>query len=290
LGRLKKKKGAKNVTEKPKRSSMIRFLSVVRYELLWNIRKKKFLSLVILVFLLPTLAVILPIIITLNAHQPVPANPKFAVDVINNMSLGGIIFLFLALVTVMNSISGEFESGTIVPLLTKPVSRTMVLLGKIFAAFITLLGVYTFLIVFLVVGGYAAYGPQSNLNQLPTVLFVNMMNTFVWTAVFLAIGALSKSSIIVAIVGMGLVMGLNILGTFLQFLMFGFGRTGGLPGGTGVAGFLLQVFMTTIIALMYGNPGWTIVGFEKAFVVTTTYIVFFSFITWVALKRVQVTE
>ena len=80
--------------------------------------------------------------------------------------VGLAVFLF-AVVTVMNNISGEFESGTIVPLLTKPVSRTMVFLGKLFATFITLLSVYAILFIYMAVGGTIVYGSQNNLHLLP---------------------------------------------------------------------------------------------------------------------------
>ncbi len=119
------------------------------------------------------------------------------------------MFLF-AVVTVMNSISGEFESGTIVLLLTKPVSRTMVFLGKLFAAFVTLLLAYTIIVVYTAIGGTLVYGPQNNLHLVPLSLLGSILSTFVWIAIVLAIGSLSKSSLIAAIGAFGIFMALTI--------------------------------------------------------------------------------
>jgi ABC-2 type transport system permease protein len=119
-------------------------------------------------------------------------------------------FFLFALVIAMNSISGEFESGTIVPLLTKPVSRTTVFLGKLFAAFILLLVTYTILFVYTTIGGTIVYGPQSNLHLVPLTLLGNILSTFVWMAIVLAIGSLSKSSLIAALASFGVFIALFI--------------------------------------------------------------------------------
>jgi len=123
--------------------------------------------------------------------------------------VGLAVFLF-AVVTVMNNISGEFESGTIVPLLTKPVSRTMVFLGKLFAAFITLLSAYAILFIYMAVGGTIVYGPQNNLHLLPLSLLGTVVSTFVWIAIVLAIGTISKSSLIAALGTFGIFIALTI--------------------------------------------------------------------------------
>jgi ABC-type transport system involved in multi-copper enzyme maturation permease subunit len=110
----------------------------------------------------------------------------------------------------MNSISGEFESGTIVPLLTKPVSRTMVFLGKLFAAFIIILVTYTVLFTYTVIGGTVVYGAQNNLHLVPLTLLGDLLSTFVWIAIVLAIASISKSSLIAAIGGLGIFLALLI--------------------------------------------------------------------------------
>jgi hypothetical protein len=97
-------------------SWMTRFWAVVRYEMLWNIRKKMFIGALIFAFVFATIQLALP------AFFGVAHNPYFGIT----FTAGNITFLLFAIVTSMYSLSGEYEKGTVVPLLTKPVSRTMV--------------------------------------------------------------------------------------------------------------------------------------------------------------------
>jgi len=191
-------------TGRPRPSWFTRFWAVVRYEMLWNIRKKKFLGVVILAFALATLIWALPLVSSAATSQPIDANPDFAVT----FAIPGIGLFLFALITAMNSISSEFESGTVVPLLTKPVSRTMVFLGKLLATFIIILVTYTVLFVYGIIGGALVYGPQNNLHLVPLGLFGNILSTFVWIAIILAAGALSKSTIISTLVGFGFFIGI----------------------------------------------------------------------------------
>ena len=104
---------------------------------------------------------ILPVVLS---STPIEANPDYVIGV----SMSSFAFFLFALATAMNSISSEFESGTIVPLLTKPVYRTMVFLGKLFATFMIILMAYTILYVYTVVGGIliCLYLPMFNIANL----------------------------------------------------------------------------------------------------------------------------
>jgi ABC-type transport system involved in multi-copper enzyme maturation permease subunit len=188
----------------PRPKWFTRFWAVVRYEMLWNIRKKKFLGLVIVAFILATLIWALPVGSSAATGQPIEANPNFAVT-FSIPSIGSFLF---ALIVSMNSISSEFESGTIVPLLTKPISRTMVFLGKLLATFIIILITYTIIFAYGVISGALVYGPQNNLHLLPLGLIGNILSTFIWITLILAAGALSKSTIISTLVAFGLFFGL----------------------------------------------------------------------------------
>ena len=190
------------------------FLAVVRYELLWNIRKKKFVGVFILAFVFPTLALALPVIFSNLNNQPIEPNPNYVIT--TGTGLGNLGFFLFALVTVMNSISGEFESGSIIPLLTKPVSRTTVYLGKIFAALLTVLGAYVLLIIYMAAGGYVIYGSQNNLHLIFITLLGSIMSTLVWMSIVLAAGSVSKSSMLAALLGIGVWFGLNIVSGILS--------------------------------------------------------------------------
>ena len=195
---------------------MVKFLAVVRYELLWNIRKKKFLGILVVAFMLAILSLAGGHIQSAITGNPVEVDPDFVVN--SNLGIGGFGFFLFAIVTVMNTISGEFESGTIVPLLAKPVSRTIVFLGKLCAAFLTLLTTYCFLMTFMAVGGSIIYGPQNNLHVVPLSLFGALFSTLVWVSIVIFLGTLSKSSLIAALGALGIWFGTNIIGSIIGVL------------------------------------------------------------------------
>ena len=211
-----------------------RFLAVVRYEMLWNIRKKKFIGVLILVFVFATLGIVLPVVLSNVSGEPLEPNP----DYLAGAGAGSLAFFLFALVIAMNSISGEFETGTIVPLLTKPVSRTTVFLGKLFTAFLLLLIAYTFLFVYQMVGGTIVFGPQNNLHLVPLTLLGNILSTFVWVAIVLALGALTKNSLITALVAFGVFFALFITAPIVSVFTGQAGALSYVPG-SGATGYLL---------------------------------------------------
>jgi ABC-type transport system involved in multi-copper enzyme maturation permease subunit len=300
-----------------------RFWAVVKYELLWNIRKKKFLGMTIFIFVIGTLGLVLPVVLSNAIGEPLSQNPDYLVTL---ASPGAWVFFLFAIVTVMNSISGEFESGTIVPLLTKPVSRTMVFVGKLFAAFITLLSVYVVLFVYTTIGATVVYGPQNNLQLVPLSLLGSLITTFLWMAIVLAIGSLSKSSLIAALGTFCIFIALLISAPIVTFYSDQAWVLSYVPG-SGVTGTLnisqnqTAVTATSIMTgtdniatnlinyalypssnvtfyqrnpilgespIPYVEPLWLIL--LRSIIVAATYISVFLFISWYAFKRAQVLE
>jgi len=305
------------------------FFAVVRYELLWNIRKKKFLGVLILAFVFASLALVLPVILNNINNLPTEPNPDYVVT--TGIGFGGFAFFLFALVSVMNSISGEFESGSIIPLLTKPVSRTTIYLGKIFAAFLTVLVAYILLTIYLALGGFLVYGPQNNMHLVSISLLGSIMSTIVWMAIVLAMGSISKSSMLAALLGFGIWFGLNIVSGILSvfsnqawILTYapGNGASGILgsisPGNQGIVtsntiGTGTDNIATNLITYIL-NPTANITFYKyeiqgpgnmrpiqlnteplslivvRSIAVAAVYISVFNFIAWYALKRAQVTE
>jgi len=305
------------------------FLAVVRYELLWNIRKKKFLGVLILAFVFATLALALPVILRNLNNQPIEPNPDYVIN--TGTGVGSLGFFLFALVSVMNSISGEFESGSIIPLLTKPVSRTTVYLGKIFASFLTVLGAYVLLIIYMAAGGYVIYGPQNNLHLISVTLLGSMMSTLVWLSIVLLEGSISKSSMLAALLGIGVWFGLNIASGILTvfsnqawILTYapGTGASGtiGAPGPTNQINIATEGVSTgtdsiaTNLITYILNPSANVTFYRieilgpgkinrvtlyseplslvvaRSIAVAAVYILVFNFIAWYTLKRAQVTE
>jgi ABC-type transport system involved in multi-copper enzyme maturation permease subunit len=313
-------------TDRPRPRWFIRFWAVVRYEMLWNIRKKKFIGIIIISFVFATLGLVLPVVLS---STPIEANPDYVIGV----SMSSFAFFLFALATAMNSISSEFESGSIVPLLTKPVSRTMVFLGKLFATFIIILMAYTILYVYTVVGGILIYGPQNSLQLVPFALFGDVISTFIWVALILAMGALSKNTMIAALVGLGVFLALLIAlpivsvfagpSTALNYIPGSGAGSGGnamlnlgiesksIGTGTDNIGVNLinwilypsanvsftKIDLTSIQVGQSTEPAQTVVYTEPISVVALrslgvalAYIFVFLFIGWYAFKRAQVLE
>jgi len=306
------------------------FLAIVRYELLWNIRKKKIIGILILAFALATLTLALPVILNNINNKPNEPNPDYVIN--TGTGIGGFGMFLFALVAVMNSISGEFESGSIIPLLTKPVSRTTVYVGKIFAAFLTILGAYVLLIIYIAAGGYIVYGPQNNLHLLFITLLGSIISTLVWMAIVLAAGSVSKSSMLAALFGIGVWIGLSITSGILSvfsnqawILTYapGSGASGtlGIPtpinpanitmgGGVSTGTDSIATNLITYVLNPTANVTYFRLEFQgrgqinriplnteplslviaRSIAVAAIYIFVFNFIAWYALKRAQVTE
>jgi ABC-type transport system involved in multi-copper enzyme maturation permease subunit len=304
-------------------------LAVVRYELLWNIRKKKLLGVLILAFALATLTLALPVILNNINNQKIEPNPDYVIT--TGTGIGSFGFFLFALVSVMNSISGEFESGSIIPLLTKPISRTTIYLGKIFAAFLTVLGAYILLIIYLAAGGYVIYGPQNNLDLLFITLLGSIVSTLVWMSIVLAAGSVSKSSMLAALLGIGVWLGLNIVSGILsafsnQAWIMTYAPGNGASGTIGTSSPINQtitinegvstgtdsIASNTVTYILHPTDNVTFSRIEivsprdirrvtmyseplslvtaRSIAVAAVYIVVFNFIAWYALKRAQVTE
>ncbi len=313
-----------SVKEQKRPSWFSRFWAIVRYEMLWNIRKKKFIGIVILGFVLSTVAVFLPPILSNATGQKLVANSTYAVT----YSIPAFGLFLFALATGMNSISSEFETGTIVPLLTKPVSRSMVFLGKLFAAFIIILVTYTVFFLYMVVGSTFVYGAQNNLQLLPLGLLGNVVTTFIWVAIILAMGSLSKNTMISAIVAFSLFLALFIAVPIVSAFVGPSPALNYVPGG-GAAGAIstsqgsltigggtdnigtnlinsvlypsananftkininIQVNQQPVVTqtLAYTEP--LLVVALRSLGVAFAYILAFLFTAWFALKRAQILE
>ena len=302
-----------------------RFWAIVRYEMLWNIRKKKFLGIIVIAFVLASLGLVLPAILSSTTGTAITENSNFAITY-GASSFG---FFLFALATAMNSISSEFESGTIVPLLTKPVSRTMVFLGKLFAALIIILISYVIIFTYTTVGSFFVFGPQNSLELVPLVLLGNLISTFIWVSILLAMGSLTKNTILTALAALGLFLALFIAlpvvsvfaGPSASLNYFpGSGASGAmeinnmtLPISTGTD----NLGVNLVYAILYPSANVTFSKIDiqaieagettlptseilyseptglvalRALGIAFAYILVFLFIAWLAFKRSQILE
>jgi len=314
--------------EKQRRTTWLTgFLAILYYEFLWNLRKKKIVGLFILVFAIVTLELALPPLLDYYNGVPLTPNSNVVFDFFNGLS--GIFLFLIAVATTMNTISGEFETGSITPLLTKPVSKNTVFLGKIVASFLTLLGIYAFLTVYVTVGGILIEGSQNNLQLIPLGLVGLILATMVWGSLVILLGTLSKSSLVAALGSFGVWIGVTIAGgvlgsifgqTTILFYAPGSGATGSTgvcgPGGRLEAG---GTFATGTDNLGYLLMQWALNGSNtlnfcgfrfrggatETFLassdtianvalrdlgVTLAYLAVFLFLSWYAFRRSQIIE
>jgi ABC-type transport system involved in multi-copper enzyme maturation permease subunit len=200
---------------KQRAGTLAAFIALLYYEFLWNIRKKKIIAIFIIIFAIATVQLAFTPIADALANPPrtLQPNPTFTFEGVEGLT--GIFLFLVGVATTMNTVSGEFESGTIVPLLTKPVSKTLVFAGKVVGAVITLLAAYTFLVAYVTIGGTLIYGPQNNLNLVPLGIIGLTIGSMVWASVALTLGTLSKNSVLAALGSFGFYIGLTIAGALI---------------------------------------------------------------------------
>jgi ABC-2 type transport system permease protein len=186
-------------------------IGLLRYEFLWQTRKRKVIAGVIIVFVVASLAMFLPLLLP---EAKIAPNPDYWMPTIA-ISTGGIFVFLLGVLVSMDSISGEFESGTILPLLAKPVSRSLVLLGKIIVSLLVLLLFLAILATYVIGVSTALYGPQDKLFALPPYLIGVLLSMFVWSSLATMFGALTKRSLIAGLAPLGVYIGVGLVNAML---------------------------------------------------------------------------
>ncbi len=317
------------MAQKNRAGTLAAFIALLYYEFLWNIRKKKIVAIFIIIFAIATVQLAFgPIADALaNPPQTLQANSTFVFGGIE--ALTGIFLFLVGVATTMNTVSGEFESGTIVPLLTKPVSKTLVFAAKIVASVITLLAAYAFLVAYITLGGTLIYGSQDNLSIVPLGILGLTLGSMVWASIALTLGTLSKNSVLAALGSFGFYIGLLIGGTLIAaqlgastilFYAPGMGATGttaacaGLERGggqtfstgtDGLASMLMRWVLNPGQVLNFcgfqfrasGNPTTTLLASDtfanvalRDLWVSLVYIAGLLILSWFAFRRSQIVE
>ena len=317
------------MAQKNRAGTLAAFIALLYYEFLWNIRKKKIIAIFIIIFAIATVQLAFTPIADAVANPPqtLQANPTFTFDGI--AALTGIFLFLVGVATTMNTVSGEFESGTIVPLLTKPVSKTLVFAAKIVGAVITLLAAYSFLVAYITLGGTLIYGSQDNLNVVPLGILGLTIGSMVWSSIALTLGTLSKNSVLAALGSFGFYIGLLIGGTLIAaqlgastilFYAPGMGATGTTGQCAGLTRGEAQTFSTGTDALgsmlmrwvlnpdqvlnfcgfqfrASGNPTTTLLASDnfanvafRDLWVSLVYVGVLLLLSWFAFRRSQIVE
>ena len=174
-------------------------------------------------------------------------------------------------------------------------------------------------------GGYVIYGPQNNLQLIFITLLGGLMSTLVCMSIVLAAGSVSKSSMLAALLGIGVWFGLTIASGIISAFSSqagvatyfpGSGASGTLstPPGESVSTGTDNIATNLITYLLHSaaNVGFYRIeltgtpplGFNRvlmyteplslvaarSIIVAAVYIIVFNLIAWYTLKRTQITE
>lgn len=187
-----------------KLSSFRSIKSIIKYELKWDLRKMK-------IYISLSIVASLSLIVTIYMGNIVHIIDKQDYWLTSLTFLSTSLFLFLMGGPVtMNTISGEFESGSIVPLLSRPVSRTEVFFGKAIASFIIVLFEMILLGVILATVSTIMMGAQSNLYQLGIYILTLATSTFVYASLTMMLSSITKNSTAAILGAFGIMFGIQI--------------------------------------------------------------------------------
>ncbi|MGB9659420.1 MAG: ABC transporter permease [Nitrososphaerales archaeon] len=191
---------------KKKTSGLSKFKALLKYEILWNLRKRKFQAILLIIIIIQMIAFIVPMIFSSMTGQAIQQNPYKALS-----SPSGFFIFLIAIAIGMDSIPEEFEHGRAHILFSKPVSRSLIFLAKIAAALIILTIAYTILYLIGLGLSYAIYGPQDYIVFSPILILGILLSTILYLSMVFFLGAVSKSSIIAALGSFGILIGLGII-------------------------------------------------------------------------------
>jgi ABC-type transport system involved in multi-copper enzyme maturation permease subunit len=130
-----------------------------------------------------------------------------------NTFVSGLFPLFIGGFIAADSIGSEFESNTIVPLLSQPVRRSEVYVGKLLEKVLLLLVVSTVFTLLVVVGSEVSVGAQSHLEMIPVVVLAEFGAFLEYTALAFFIGSIVQSG--TTTLGVMIAVFMLILGTVL---------------------------------------------------------------------------
>ncbi len=168
-----------------------------------------------LIFL--AVAVIVPIITAYGADvssYPVGVQALMLKDrlfVVTYFWIGGIVLSFFSAWTVSDFIAGEDSRGTLLSLITRPIRRWEVILGKflaylVFVAVMELIAIILSVYVFVTVSGAHLSVMWELVPYVPILLLYTLFVAVVFGTIPLFLSTISKSRVLVMIISAGLVI------------------------------------------------------------------------------------
>lgn len=208
-------------------SGLSRTWAVTRYELTWDLRKRRTYLVVGLILLASFyFAYLTPLIFgkSITAERTL-LGISFGSDFwwvntifqVFSLFVSGLFPLLIGGVIAADSLATEFDKNTITPLLSQPVRRLEVYAGKFFGKFLILLAVSVLFTLMTIGFSEVSLGAQANLNMVPLVVLAELGAFLEFAAIGFFLGSLPRSGSMV----FGLLLGL-LFGVVWTVLLIGF--------------------------------------------------------------------
>lgn len=208
-------------------SGLSRTWAVTRYELTWDLRRRRTYLVVGLILLASFyFAYLTPIIFGKSiTEERTLLGVSFGSDLwwvntvfqVFSLFVSGLFPLLIGGVIVADSLASEFDENTITPLLSQPLRRLEVYAGKFLGKFLILLAV-SILFTLLTLGfSEVSLGAQANLDMVPLVVLAELGAFLEFAAIGFFLGSLARSGSMV----FGLLLGL-LFGVVWAVLLIGF--------------------------------------------------------------------
>ena len=188
---------------------------MARYELIWDLRKKRtyvVLALILLAAILGGYAV--PVLVGRQGLATFSSAGwpwwELTIFLVFNGFISGLFPLLMGGFIATESIATEFDKGTIVPLLSQPLKRSDVYFGKFIEKVLILLAVAALLVVVSIVSAEASLGGQGDLLFAPWVVLAVLASFLEYTVLAFFFGSFLRSASLVFFILLGLLFGVTI--------------------------------------------------------------------------------
>lgn len=189
-----------------------RLWAVSLYEFKWDLRKKRlFFAIGVVVLILVAVGALFRTVFGSNYGNVSSDLWDVLIEVVSNDFLSGIFPLMLGLMVAGESIAWEFDRETIVPLLSRPVSRGEVYMGKFLEKILFVIGISALFTGLAIIIAEVVAGSQSYLAWSPVVALSFALEVMVFVSLGFFLGTIIRTPgflvVFIIIIFFGLLFG-----------------------------------------------------------------------------------
>jgi len=197
--------------------SFHRTWSIINYELKWDLRKRKVLFTALFVVVV---TILIGALFRTFIHNVVYGNSGYLwssiVLVLTNGFIAGIFPMVLGGVISVDSMAWEIDKGTIIPLLSQPVSRSEIYFGKLMEKLFVMFLISLFMVILSVIVSTIVVGSQEYLIWVIPIATLFLLEIFVFVSFTFMLGALIKQSGFMMLMLTGIYFSILIGSVFLM--------------------------------------------------------------------------